>query len=825
VTGLPNPRIFTVFPCGGRAGCDIEVTLSGQDLDGQAELLFSHPGIKGHALGVPAPASPKLAARGRRPGPPPTVLRFRIQIAPDTPLGIHDLRVVNRWGISNPRGFVVGDLPEILEREPNNDVSQAQRVGLNATVNGVIATPTDVDYYLFAGKKGQRVILSCLASTIDSRLRAGLDLYDPDGRQLAFNYHYHDTDALVDCTLPSDGDYTVRVYEYTYTKGNAEHFYRLTLSTGPWIDAVFPPVVEPGHPSRLVIYGRNLPGGRPDPDSVVGGRVLDRLIVNLDTPEKAAASHHLDFSTRLPPVASALDGFEFRLRNPAGVSNPFLMTYATAPLILENDANHDRAHAQTVTLPCEIAGRLSHKHNRDWYAFAARKGEVYSIELFGDRLGAPEDVYFRLYNAQTGKVLGEFDDDPETLAPQQFYTRTLDPPLYRFAPPADGRYLLMVTSREVDSEADARGLYLLRIGPEQPDFRLIVMPPASDAPDACVLRQGGRQYYTVFVWRRDGWNGPITLAAEDLPEGVSCPIQGIGPGMKQGVLVLNAAADVPVWTGSIRIKGTAVIGGRSVVREARPASITWPVLQPRIPAVSRLDHQLVLAVREKDPYRLDAGPEPVQAVQGGKASIPVHLERLWPDWKGLVQVNALNLPANVIFNRNNQPTPLPANAKDFKAVLDVRANAAPGMYSLVLRGQAQVPFSKEPGQATMNVAVIRPSNPISLTIWPKQLAALQLAKPNLSLHPGERATVAVRVKRLSDYGGAFRLRLVLPSGSSDLVAEEAVIAAGKDEGQLVLEALPKATVGKRATLTVRASAVIGSLSIPHEVKLSVEVVN
>src|SRR5438045_884120 len=83
--------------------------------------------------------------------PPP---RFRVTLAADCPVGTHDLRVVNALGVSNPRAFVVGDLPEALEHEPNDDVDQAQRVELNTTVHGAIASAQDVDYYVFTGKKG-----------------------------------------------------------------------------------------------------------------------------------------------------------------------------------------------------------------------------------------------------------------------------------------------------------------------------------------------------------------------------------------------------------------------------------------------------------------------------------------------------------------------------------------------------------------------------------------------------------------------------------------------------------------------------------------------
>src|SRR5262249_9857993 len=199
---------------------------------------------------APPPADPK------KPGakPPAALPRFRVTIPADTPPGLHDVRFVGPWGVSNPRAFAVGDLAEVNEKEPNNDLPEAQRVEMNTTISGAISTPTDVDYYIFAGKKGQRVVVSCLASSIDSKLHPALHLY-LKGAPLAFNRDYHGTDALLDCTLPEDGDYYLRVFAFTYTQGSPEHFYRLSITTAPWIDAVFPPVVEPGKTATLTVYG------------------------------------------------------------------------------------------------------------------------------------------------------------------------------------------------------------------------------------------------------------------------------------------------------------------------------------------------------------------------------------------------------------------------------------------------------------------------------------------------------------------------------------------------------------------------------------------
>ena len=66
---------------------------------------------------------------------------------------------------------------------------------------------------------------------------------------------------LLDATLPADGDYFVRVSEFAYQQGGPDYFYRLTVAAGPWIDAVFPPAVNPGQPTKVTLHGRNLPGG------------------------------------------------------------------------------------------------------------------------------------------------------------------------------------------------------------------------------------------------------------------------------------------------------------------------------------------------------------------------------------------------------------------------------------------------------------------------------------------------------------------------------------------------------------------------------------
>jgi hypothetical protein len=820
--GMPNPRLLVAMPSGGKAGTTVEVTLTGLDLEDPESLLFSQPGIKAEPI-KPPPPDPK------KPVPPPTqpvTVKFKVTIPADTPLGSHDVRLINKWGVSNPRAFVVGDLDEVLEKEPNNDIDQAQRVELNTTINGAISAPTDVDYFSFAGKKGQCVVVSCLASSIDSRLSAALQLFDSSGRLLAFNRNYSGNDALLNCSLPTDGDYLVRVYAFTYTQGSPEHFYRLSITTAPWIDAIFPPMVEPGKQAKLTVYGRNLPGGKPDSAAVVDGQVLEKITVTVDAPKEPLALQQLAYGGQVSPKSSSLDGFEYRVHNDAGTSNPFLLTYAQAPVVLDNQANDDADSAQEVTLPCEIAGQIEKKRDRDWYTFKAEKGDVYSIEAYGDRLGSPLALRLVLRNTKNKQVLGEFEDNPDILGAAQFFSRTEDPPRFRFVVPADGQYQLMVTSREAPIQAGPRDFYRIRIAHERPDFRLVLMPQTVNGPDACVVHQRGHQFYTVFAWRLDGFAGDIALSAEGLPEGITCSPQTMAAGLRQATLVLSAAANAPHWTGPIKVKGTATINGQTVVREARAATITWPAPQ-NTASISRLDRSLMLAVRDKALFSLNAGIDKAAVLPGEKVTVPIKLVRHAADFKAPVLVTALNLPPNLTFNNNNQPVPLAPGKEDASLVLDVKANVQPGTYTIVFRGLAIFPFSKDPTgkQPKQNLTAIQPSTPITITVLPKQVATVSVTPGNATVKVGKQAEFVVKVARQYDYAGEFKLEVVLPPGEKGISAEESTIPKGKDEAKIVLKVAPGTGLGNRANLIVRATAMVnGKVPTTQEGKFSVNVV-
>src|SRR5262249_29007580 len=116
-----TPSLTAVRPVGGQRGTELDVTFSGARLGDALEIVYYQPGITTLSLtkvnGAPVKA--------------------RLKIAPDSTLGLYDLRVRTATGISEMRTFSVGALKEVAEVEPNYDFAKPQPIAMNVTVNGV----------------------------------------------------------------------------------------------------------------------------------------------------------------------------------------------------------------------------------------------------------------------------------------------------------------------------------------------------------------------------------------------------------------------------------------------------------------------------------------------------------------------------------------------------------------------------------------------------------------------------------------------------------------------------------------------------------------
>ncbi|MSQ97396.1 MAG: hypothetical protein EXR98_22975 [Gemmataceae bacterium] len=820
----PTPRLTVLTPSGGKIGTSVEVTFAGTEIEEPTELIFSHPGIKGPAVIPPLP-EPKLDPKTKLPDPKekapvrPPVTKFNVTIAKDVPPGFYDVRLVNKHGVSNPRRFVVGDLNEVAEKEPNNDVEQAHKVEVGTTIIGAITAGTDVDYFVFPGKKGQRVIITCLTASIDSRLDSEITVRGPKGNEIDYHRAAYGQDGLVDLTLADDGDYLIRLNKFTYIGGGAEFFYRLSIAATPYIDAVFPPMIEPGKTGAITLYGRNLPGGKIDPAAILNGQALEKLTVNVAAPGDPPSLGKLNYSGLITPLLGTLDGFEYRLNGPTGLSNPVLITYAKAPVVLENDDNDTLEKAQAIPVPSELAGRIDKKRDRDWYVFEAKKDQVLMVEVNSHRLGAPTDMYAIIKNLATKQEFALQDDNPDSISLRYFTANNRDPAPFRFVVPADGKYHMLVASHTGDNYADPTHVYRVRITKELPDFRLFVMPADETRPDACRLGQGGTHYYTVYAQRSDGFKGEILLTMEGLPAGVTCPPQMLSGAMKLTQLVVLAADNAAEFTGAVKVTGTAVIAGQKVVQQARPATVTWGVpIQQNIPTVTRLDRDLVLAVRGKAPGRLTAVKDQVVVSLGDKIDIPLKLSRVFPEFKANLVVAPIpgELPAGMAFANLT----FAAGKDDVNAALTVAANVPPGTYNVVFRGFATI--SPDPKGKPVNTIVT--STPVKVTVLPKQVATLSVDPAAPTIKVGAEGVITVKVARQYEYADAFKVELILPPNIKGVTADAVTIAPGANEAKMTLKIAAGTPISPLQNLTVRASAIVNTnVTLVHEVKFNVNI--
>jgi hypothetical protein len=699
---LPNAQLNTIFPPGGKQGATVDVTALGKDLDGATRLLFSHPGIVGTA---------KMVAPNEFLPPRPSSSQFAVTIAADVPPGVYDVRVVGKYGASNPRSFVVGAHAESLEKEPNNDVATAMPIAKDSAV--FANTDNEAfDYYKLALKKGEKIVIDCLGHRIDSKVDLTLVVLDAAGNELVQCRDVERRDPITDFAAPADGDYFLKIYDHTY-RGGDEFAYRLSVSTAPHIDFTFPPCGEPGAKTRVTLYGRNLPGGTPAPGVTLGGRPLEQLAVDIDIPGDAAARQSLAATGLVESDESGTDGFAYRLPGPGGLSNPTTIGFASAPVVVEQEPNNDAGHAQHVNLPCEIVGQFYPRSDADWFTFDAKKGESYWIDVLAQRLGTSADPYMlieRVTKNDKGEeqtsMVAEVDDDAalrrnrrerrrDDSEGRRFSTRTGDI-AYEFEVPADGTYRVLIRDLYYRSRGNPQFVYRLAIRKAQEDFRLVVTPlpdePQQDqsaVPIAtALLRKGGNVALEVYALRRDGCDDEIDVTVAGLPPGVTAAPAKIGEGDATGIVTLIAEPGAADWVGELTITGKATIAGADVVRTARAGAVVAPAQNGNERAHSRVARSIVLSVSgsEGGVAAIRAGDGKTwEMSRGGKLQIPIQVARMG-DFKGAIALQAKGLPQQL----GNPSVNIAADQSAGNLELTLNPQTPPGLYSFHLQGQTQL---------------------------------------------------------------------------------------------------------------------------------------
>ncbi len=126
-----------------------------------------------------------------------------------------------------PVSLALSDLDEAMEQEPNNEPAQANRVAVPGAVTGRLQQKGDLDYYVFAAKKGTRYVIDGQTHDLNSPTEIYMTLRNAKNSQIQASDPMKD--PRLDFTAPADGDYFVTVEHLHYWAGPDE-VYRLTFA-------------------------------------------------------------------------------------------------------------------------------------------------------------------------------------------------------------------------------------------------------------------------------------------------------------------------------------------------------------------------------------------------------------------------------------------------------------------------------------------------------------------------------------------------------------------------------------------------------------------
>jgi hypothetical protein len=494
------PKLNSLFPAGAERGTTVSVNAAGTFGQWPVQAWVDRPGLE-----ITATAEKNTLS---------------VTVAPDAAPGIYWLRLYDKEGATSPRPFIVGTMTEVTENEPNDDRLKPQSIASQPiVVNGRLNKSNDVDSFAVPLYQGQTLVASVEANRIlGSPMDSVLQIVSPDGFVLGENDDYHDIDAQLVLVVPADGIYVVRIFGFPATPtasisfaGGEDFVYRLTITTGPFIEYAYPlavGVVSAGESqdspggltmSHVELHGWNIPGE------------LQNFPLQVGTPDR-----FFDLS----PVATA---------------GRATIRFERHETTTEQEPN-GRESPQEIRLPVTLTGRIEKRGDVDVFRFQAKKGERLVFRAESRELGFPLDPLLRVTDA-AGKTVTEVDDNGNSRDAELTFT-----------PPADGEFRLMI--RDLNGQGGDRYVYRLSAAPLQPSYSLKV------AADSFVLAPGKSLEITVTVERANEFAGEIELNAEGLPDGISASAaKSAGTGDTSKAVKMTLTGGTSPLAGPFRIVG------------------------------------------------------------------------------------------------------------------------------------------------------------------------------------------------------------------------------------------------------------------------------
>lgn len=119
------------------------------------------------------------------------------------------------------------DVDELVEQEPNNDPTKANRLPVPCGITARFLEKGDVDNFVFTAKKGSKYAIVAETYEVLSPAEVYLIVKDKKGAELAKS-NPQNSPARIDFTAPADGDFVIYAEHLNYAHGPTE-VYHLSL--------------------------------------------------------------------------------------------------------------------------------------------------------------------------------------------------------------------------------------------------------------------------------------------------------------------------------------------------------------------------------------------------------------------------------------------------------------------------------------------------------------------------------------------------------------------------------------------------------------------
>ena len=772
----PVPQLKSLFPSGCQAGQTVSVKVLGSNLEGLSALRCSHPGVRFQHQEKD---------------------QVTVTVSAETPTGIYDVQVLTPHGVSTSRSFFVTGRQLIVEQEPTETVKPGiQQVPLDGVVSGRIANSGEVDEYGISLEAGQQLVLECWTERIDSSLRAILELVDDQGQRVASSRGFFGVDPLIAFRVVESGTYRVRIHDLVYG-GSSDHFYRLDIGISPRVVFARPNVIERGKTTAVTLFGWNLNsrdgGPSEQQESVKGNQLTSRKpslaqasytqrIVQITVPENPVR-----IGSYRPPSAVAVDGFLYHL--PAA-DTPIWLGVTDVPVTGDRSANHSAASAQLLEVPGEVSGQLTAGNERDWYRIRARRGEVFHVEGFAQRIGSTADLDISIMDRTGKEELAHYRDELLSIGGLRFPSSHLDPS-GRWVAPADGDYLVVVRNLIGGLQEDPRRSYRLSVRREESQVELVAIAHPDASPAGINVQRGGRQLIDILAFRQRGQHGSIRVTAENLPAGVECPDIWLGPGVTRAPLVLYATEGAAEAVGTLDLVGVDRFGGLPVRRPVQGGTMVRTGLPN---GQGRLTDEIPFAVAGTASVFVTARSRRDRYQQGSIVDVEIDVHRQSGQQQTEVKLVGVGLPELV----SQQQAVIPAGKHKGNISFYLPPTLAVGNYSLVVQAQTTVQSATGKDQKPVGTTLF--SNAINFEVYPAPyILAVDLDAPR-KIQRGKIVQIQYTARRKNGFIGKIHTDVAAAGELVGLRVRGVTFVGQTESGTLQIIANEDAPLGQQPFL-------------------------